>query len=66
MASLARKIPFLPTHQQDCGEGGGRLCPPANEEQMAERLMRAAAFLKLNPIPLVISKDLPEVNGGAA
>lgn len=65
MASLARSIPHqLTSRLSGCDESQSRLCPPANEEQMAERLARAAEFLKRNPIPLVANFDGPEVSGG--
>lgn len=65
MTSLARRFPSRLTsrlHGRD--EVEGRLCPPANEDQMRERLSRAAEFLKRNPIQLVASYDVPEVSGG--
>lgn len=67
MASLARSIPpQLTSRLSGCDAEQSRLCPPANEEQMSERLARAAEFLKRNPIPLVVDYDGPEVSGGEA
>lgn len=69
MASLARRIPSrLTTRLQGC-DGvdhgiGHRLCPPANTDQMNERLLRAAAFLKRELPSLSADIDGPEVSGG--
>lgn len=66
MPNLARKIPpRLTSHLYDgCDEVDGRLCPPANEEQMLERLGRAARFMAHNPVPLAASYEDPDVSGG--
>lgn len=42
---------------------GSDLLPPANEAELRERLERAAAFLKRNPMPLSGGYDGPEVSG---
>lgn len=42
---------------------GSELPPPANEAELQERVERAAAFLKRNPMPLVGDYDGPEVSG---
>lgn len=39
------------------------LPPAANEAELQERVERAAAFLKRNPMPLVGDYDGPEVGG---
>lgn len=65
MASTARSIPSrLTTRLQGRGEGAERMAPPADADEMGERLTRAASFLKRNPIPLTLDYDTPEVSGG--
>lgn len=65
MASPARmELPsHLTEHLDGRAVGDEWLTAPANEEQMLERLMRAAEFLKQNPDLLSGDYDGPEVSG---